>query len=117
MVEHTKGPLRLNAGDGLKVMDADNRVAFYAQCGGMTGISLADAESNAETMVARWNALEGYNPEAVRDVVEALRSIACFGDEGANRYLAAHNSYGGFDEPNAVSIARAALRRLEGGAS
>ena len=75
MAEHTKGPLRLNAGDSLKVMDSENRVAFTAQCGGMTGISLADAESNAETMVARWNALEGYNPDAVRDVVEALRLL------------------------------------------
>ena len=80
MSEHTKGQLRLNAGDSLKIMDAANRVAFNVQCGGMTGISLADAESNAETLVARWNALEGYNPAAVRDVVEAAKGAVHFSD-------------------------------------
>ena len=34
-----------------------------------------EQEANAARIVACVNALEGYNPAAVRDVVEALRSI------------------------------------------
>ena len=39
----------------------------------------------------------------------ALTEIACFDDEAGNRRLAAVGSYGLFDEPGSVSIARAAL--------
>ena len=104
MTEHTKGPLRLNAGDSLKIMDAANRVAFNVQCGGMTGISLADAESNAETLVARWNALEGYNPAAVRDVVKWAKELR-------------DASYGFGIANSAREQFNAALAALEGGAA
>jgi len=43
----------------------------------------------------------------------ALREIAAFDDVGANRYLDDCGSYGKFDEPSAVRIARDALARLE----
>lgn len=39
----------------------------------------------------------------------ALRQIASFDDAGANERLAATGSYGRFDEPGSVQIARAAL--------
>ena len=45
---------------------------------------------------------------------EALTEIAAFDDKFANKYLASHGSYGGFDEPASVMIARAALRRHAG---
>jgi hypothetical protein len=39
----------------------------------------------------------------------ALTEIACFDDVGANYRLAATESYGAFDEPASVQIARKAL--------
>ena len=41
---------------------------------------------------------------------DALHQIACFGDAGANKHLARTGSYGAFDEPSAVKLAREALR-------
>ena len=40
---------------------------------------------------------------------EALTEIGAFDDKLANEYLASHGSYGGFDEPASVMIARAVL--------
>lgn len=44
----------------------------------------------------------------------ALRKIACFDDVAANERLAKTGSYGSFDEPNSVRIARDALKEQEG---
>lgn len=40
---------------------------------------------------------------------EALKKIAAYDDEGANQHLERTGSYGRFDEPGAVQVARAAL--------
>jgi hypothetical protein len=51
--------------------------------------------------------------EAAREKLEAaLREIAAYDDTGANERLAKTGSYGSFDEPGSVQIARAALDQL-----
>lgn len=54
----------------------------------------------------RLAAAEAEN-ERLRNV---LREIACFGDYSAEMKLSRTGSYGGFDEPGSVQIARAALQ-------
>ena len=44
---------------------------------------------------------------------EALQRIACFDDEGAEAWLRKHGSYGGFDEPGSVEIARTTLASID----
>ena len=51
--------------------------------------------------------------DALDAMEKALREIAAFDDVGANRHLDDCGSYGKFDEPSAVRIARDALARLE----
>ena len=51
--------------------------------------------------------------DALDAMEKALREIAAFDDVGANRYLDDCGSYGKFDEPGAVRIAREALAKLE----
>lgn len=46
-----------------------------------------------------------------RIMADALITLACEGDSPANDFLIANGMFAGFDEPNAVSIARAALKR------
>lgn len=48
---------------------------------------------------------------AAPNLYEALKKIAAFDDEQGNAYLKAHGSYGGFDEPGSVQIARNALAK------
>ena len=47
--------------------------------------------------------------EDLREAVKALEEIACFDDQGGTAHLAATGSYGRFDEPASVKIARQAL--------
>lgn len=49
---------------------------------------------------------------AAPDMLKALIEIAAFDDEGASERLAAHGSYGSFDEPGSVQIARECLARI-----
>lgn len=42
-------------------------------------------------------------------LAEALNRIACYDDTGANARLTATGSYGSFDEPASVQIARDAI--------
>lgn len=52
---------------------------------------------------------------AERDTLrEALTKIACYGDTGANNRLEATGSYGMFDEPGSVELARTALNQESG---
>jgi hypothetical protein len=44
--------------------------------------------------------------DALASARKALEEIACFRDEGANERLAKTGSYGSFDEPGSVKIAR-----------
>lgn len=53
------------------------------------------------------------NPTPSEALREALEQIACFNDEGANRWLEKSGSWAGFDEPSSVQIARAALSRTD----
>lgn len=43
---------RLNAGDETSVMDSRNRKILRAECGGASGIKLAEAEANARLIAA-----------------------------------------------------------------
>ena len=43
-----------------------------------------DAKANAARIVACWNALEGLNPDAIADVVAALRDLMETHDEDEN---------------------------------
>lgn len=47
--------------------------------------------------------------ERIRGLEEALNRIACWGDKPANDLLGKVGSYGRFDEPASVKIAREAL--------
>jgi hypothetical protein len=48
--------------------------------------------------------------EEITRLRAALEKIACFDDLGANKRLTSSGSYGSFDEPGSVRIAREALR-------
>lgn len=67
------GPWRLNAGNSIEIMDARNRSIARAQCGGTTGIKLAEAEDHARLIAVA--------PEAV----DALREV--FADHDATGRL------------------------------
>lgn len=45
-------------------------------------------------------------------LVEALVRIGSYGDHTAGRFLHAHGSYGYFDEPGSVEVARSTLQTL-----
>lgn len=49
--------------------------------------------------------------DRLQELVAALTEIAAFGDEGAEAHLKATGSYGRFDEPGAVKIARNILEK------
>lgn len=61
-----------------------------------------------EMLIAVRFALPSLAEEAEK-LREALRKIAAFDDVGASAYLKNHGSYGMFDEPGSVRIAREAL--------
>lgn len=48
--------------------------------------------------------------DRIEKLEAGLTKIACFDDVGANDYLKAHGSYGRFDEPGSVEIARKTLK-------
>ena len=81
MDKHTKGPWRVDPeirtnDRGIDYINGfDIRADGYeiVGCEGITGGPVEAA--NAARIVACVNALEGYNPDAVRDVVEALRLL------------------------------------------
>ena len=81
MAKHTKGPWRVDPeirtnDRGIDYINGfDIRADGYeiVGCEGITGGPVEAA--NAARIVACVNALEGYNPDAVRDAVEALRSL------------------------------------------
>ena len=84
MAKHTKGPWRVYDGgnryhgiDGGDEGNSTTIVVFgydHEDEAGVRGTEPEelDAHANAARIVACVNALEGYNPDAVRDVVEAL---------------------------------------------
>lgn len=51
--------------------------------------------------------------QTIADFRKALDEIAAWGDDAANRQLKATGSYGAFNEPNAVRIARETLEKCE----
>lgn len=85
MAEHTKGPWHIGNSGFSHGTQFEIRAMRGVDDLYITGIvwgddgdeeylpSYTEAEANAARIVACVNALEGYNPDAVRDVVEALR--------------------------------------------
>jgi len=74
----------------------------------------ATAIANAERLAACWNACEGINPEAVKDLLEACRALvlewnSCF--EGQD------TGYDGTPLHDCVMLASAAIAKAEGGDS
>ena len=68
---------------------------------------MRDAVAFIHRQVAHIAALTADNAKSQ----EALTEIACFGDTHANDKLKNTGSYGGFDEPISVQIARATLKQ------
>lgn len=56
--EHTIGPWRLNAGTETVIMGGSQYAIARAECGGMTGIKLPEAEANARLIAASPELLE-----------------------------------------------------------
>ena len=48
-----------------------------------------------------------------KDLLETVIRISCFYDLDANEWLAKFGTYSAFDEPVSVSIARAAITRVQ----
>ena len=69
--EYYKGPWRLNAGDETQIMDSAQRTVARAQCGGLSGITLTEAEANAHLIAAAPDLLE--EGEALLDLLVQLR--------------------------------------------
>ena len=83
---HTPTPWRLNAGNEIQIMGATQRTVARAECGGMSGIKLAEAEANARRIVASVNATAGISVEALEagvigELVEALEGLCSWDDE------------------------------------
>ena len=87
MSEHTTGLLRLRnssreAPDDFTLM-AENGMGVCDCAPSNPDMSDAEGEANARRLKECWNVLARYNPEAVREVVSALRYIGHFAkDEG-----------------------------------
>ena len=79
MSEHTKGLLRLRNSsheapdDFILIAESGDSLCDCAP--GNPYMSDGEAAANAQRMMSCWNALAGYNPEAVREVVEAARKL------------------------------------------
>ena len=119
MDKHTKGPWRVYDGGhryhGIYGGDEGNSTTIvvfgydHEDEAGVRGTEPEelDAHANAARIVACVNALEGYNPDAVRDVVEAAKRALNF----------IQNTESELGEPlDSGDALRAALARL-GGAS
>ena len=113
MDKHTKGPWRVDPeirtnDRGIDYINGfDIRADGYeiVGCEGITGGPVEAA--NAARIVACVNALEGYNPDAVRDVVEAAKRALNF----------IQNTESELGEPlDSGDALRAALARLGGAA-
>lgn len=63
--------------------------------------------------IAAWN--RRSSSKRIEELEKALGEIACFDDKPANAHLATYGTFGGFDEPGSVEIARAALSPSNGG--
>jgi hypothetical protein len=59
--------------------------------------------------LAQVEALLDIERRRINDLESALRKIACFDDKQGNEHLENTGSYGAFDEPYAVEIARKVL--------
>lgn len=122
MAEHTKGPWEVYPAPITSRADAIMELIEQAQatdsiashiyllnadgkCPAITGFG-PKSEANAARIVACVNALEGLNPDAVRDVVRALEQI---------KTMRMVTDGGSISECRA--IAARALASLEGGAS
>lgn len=93
--QHTPAPWRLNAGNETLVMGSNQRPIARAECGGTSGIGLAEAEANARLIAAA--------PE----LVEALLGVIdCAGLTALPGYR--------LELDQAVSNARALLARIKG---
>ena len=79
MSEHTKGLLRLRNSsheapdDFILIAESGDSLCDCAP--GNPYMSDGEAAANAQRMMSCWNALAGYNPDAVREVVEAFREM------------------------------------------
>ena len=121
MDKHTKGPWRVYDGghryhgiDGGDEGNSTTIVVFgydHEDEAGVRGTEPEelDAHANAARIVACVNALDGLNPDAVRDVVDALRSLQ-------KQALQSPDLLATEWGQEALAVTKAALARL-GGAS
>ena len=65
----------------------------------------------ADELAAKAAAALRASAERERELVEGLRRIAAYDDEGACDFLARTGSYMAFDEPKSVVMARAILEK------
>ena len=120
MAEHTKGPWRVDPeirtnDRGIDYINGfDIRADGYeiVGCEGITGGPVEAA--NAARIVACVNALEGYNPDAVRDVVKVLKANAV--TLGVTRMRLSEREMPVCELNIAIAETKGALARL-GGAS
>ena len=92
--QHTPGPWRLNAGNETLVMGSNQRPIARAECGGIAGIGLAEAEANARLIAA------------APDLLAALEEMAAvFGWQSPNANPTVDA---------AIAAARALLARIKG---
>jgi hypothetical protein len=80
--------------------ETENRICFMATPGSQGDPAMITANAH---LIA-----------SAPDLLTALIQIASFDDEGANKRLAITGSYGSFDEPGSVQIARAAIAKVTG---
>ena len=104
--QHTPAPWRLNAGNETLVMGSNQRPIARAECGGTSGIGLAEAEANARLIAA------------APDMLEALRAIATYmrGDLTADDFKSLGLKRGDMTG-NVRRIAENVLTRIDGEAA
>jgi hypothetical protein len=75
--KHTSGPIAICGLDPheLLIEPTEGRTRFIIKLPRGTGDEAIEQVANAEHLVACWNACDGINPEAVREMYEVLEDL------------------------------------------